>query len=178
VETRATKRILGVFVALVLAFLYIPIVVISLYAFNDSNVQSWPRPRSPSTVPLDDPQRGHADGAQDLARGCDARDNDRARPRLAGGVRRAPLPLLRPRVRVVPVRLPIALPGIITGMALSSYFTYWAGISASRRSSSGHATFCVVIVYNNVLARLRRVPGSLAEASMTSARTASRPSGS
>jgi len=33
----------------VLAFLYIPIVVISLYAFNDSNVQSWPRPRSPST---------------------------------------------------------------------------------------------------------------------------------
>ena len=41
-ETRATRIALGVWVALVLAFLYIPIVVICLYAFNKSNVQSWP----------------------------------------------------------------------------------------------------------------------------------------
>jgi putative spermidine/putrescine transport system permease protein len=62
--------------------------------------------------------------------------------------------------------LPIALPGIITGMALSSYFTWW-GINLSFWTIViGHATFCVVVVYNNVLARLRRVPGSLTEASM------------
>src|SRR6185312_15240264 len=41
-ETRSTKIALGVWVALVLAFLYIPIGVICLYAFNSSNVQSWP----------------------------------------------------------------------------------------------------------------------------------------
>src|SRR3954447_1887126 len=41
-ETRATRIALGVWVALVLAFLYIPIGVICLYAFNSSNVQSWP----------------------------------------------------------------------------------------------------------------------------------------
>src|SRR5437764_14339468 len=41
-ETRATRIGLGVWVALVLAFLYVPIVVICFYAFNSSNVQSWP----------------------------------------------------------------------------------------------------------------------------------------
>ena len=41
-ETRATRIGLGVWVALVLAFLYVPIVVICLYAFNPSNIQSWP----------------------------------------------------------------------------------------------------------------------------------------
>jgi len=62
--------------------------------------------------------------------------------------------------------LPIALPGIITGMALNSYFTYWGINFALTTIVIGHATFCVVVVYNNVLARLRRVPGSLSEASM------------
>src|SRR5919201_1437599 len=62
--------------------------------------------------------------------------------------------------------LPIALPGIITGMALNSFFTF-AGWSLSYWTIVvGHATFCVVIVYNNVLARLRRTQTSLTEASM------------
>ncbi len=62
--------------------------------------------------------------------------------------------------------LPIALPGIITGLALL------AGIRAAGLEPSfwtivaGHATFCVVVVYNNVIARLRRSSGSLLEASM------------
>jgi putative spermidine/putrescine transport system permease protein len=62
--------------------------------------------------------------------------------------------------------LPIALPGIVTGIALRSAmnlvsipFSFWTVVV-------GHATFCVVVVYNNVLARLRRTPASLAEASM------------
>src|ERR671936_2843452 len=62
--------------------------------------------------------------------------------------------------------LPIALPGIITGMALNSFFTF-AGWSLSYWTIVvGHATFCVVFVHNNVLARLRRTQTSLTEASM------------
>ena len=61
--------------------------------------------------------------------------------------------------------LPLALPGIITGIALNSAFNF-AGINLSLLTIIiGHATFCIVVVYNNVLARLRRVSGSLYEAS-------------
>jgi putative spermidine/putrescine transport system permease protein len=62
--------------------------------------------------------------------------------------------------------LPIALPGIVTGIALRSAtglmdipFSYWTIVI-------GHATFCIVVVYNNVLARFRRTSWSLVEASM------------
>src|SRR6516165_12637881 len=62
--------------------------------------------------------------------------------------------------------LPLALPGIITGIALNSTFS-WAGINLSLYTIIiGHATFCLVIVYNNVIARLRRAGGSQVEASM------------
>lgn len=62
--------------------------------------------------------------------------------------------------------LPIALPGIVTGIALRSAmslgglpFSFWTIVI-------GHATFCIVVVYNNVLARLRRTARSQLEASM------------
>src|SRR5690349_18437435 len=62
--------------------------------------------------------------------------------------------------------LPLALPGIVTGIALRTAigslnipFSYWTIVI-------GHATFCVVVVYNNVLARFRRMSGSQIEASM------------
>jgi putative spermidine/putrescine transport system permease protein len=62
--------------------------------------------------------------------------------------------------------LPLALPGIVTGIALRSSinvlgidFSFWTIVA-------GHATFCIVVVYNNVLARLRRTSGSIIEASM------------
>ena len=64
------------------------------------------------------------------------------------------------------VILPIALPGIITGIALRSAFnladipfSFWTIVL-------GHATFCIVVVYNNAVARFRRTSGSLIEASM------------
>src|SRR5262249_23772746 len=62
--------------------------------------------------------------------------------------------------------LPIALPGIITGMALNSYFTYFGQTFGLWTIVVGHATFWIVIVFNNVVARLRRMPTSLTEASM------------
>ena len=64
------------------------------------------------------------------------------------------------------VILPIALPGIITGIALRSAmglaeipFSFWTIVV-------GHATFCIVVVYNNAIARFRRLSGNLIEASM------------
>lgn len=62
--------------------------------------------------------------------------------------------------------LPIALPGIITGIALRSAFNI-ADIPFSVWTIIlGHATFCVVVVYNNAVARFRRTSTSLVEASM------------
>jgi putative spermidine/putrescine transport system permease protein len=64
------------------------------------------------------------------------------------------------------VILPIALPGIITGISLRSAFnladipfSFWTIVL-------GHATFCIVVVYNNAVARFRRTSGNLIEASM------------
>jgi putative spermidine/putrescine transport system permease protein len=64
------------------------------------------------------------------------------------------------------VVLPIALPGVVTGLALSNTFTQVLGVDLSLLTViAGHATFCIVVVYNNVIARLRRVSGNLEEAS-------------
>ncbi len=64
------------------------------------------------------------------------------------------------------VILPIALPGIVTGVALSNTFTQVLGIPLSLFTVIvGHATFCIVVVYNNVVARLRRISTSFEEAS-------------
>src|SRR5262249_61030548 len=62
--------------------------------------------------------------------------------------------------------LPIALPGIVTGLALNSFFTFASVRLSLWTIVVGHATFCIVMVFNNLIARLRRTPGSLAEASM------------
>lgn len=65
------------------------------------------------------------------------------------------------------VILPISLPGVVTGIALNNAFTKQLGISTGLLTIViGHATFCIVIVYNNAIARLRRMGTSLQEASM------------
>jgi putative spermidine/putrescine transport system permease protein len=62
--------------------------------------------------------------------------------------------------------LPIALPGIITGISLRSAFDIMGIPFSTWTIVLGHATFCMVVVYNNALARFRRVSGSMIEASM------------
>jgi putative spermidine/putrescine transport system permease protein len=64
------------------------------------------------------------------------------------------------------VILPIALPGIITGMSLRSAFAIADIPFSTFTIVLGHATFCIVIVYNNAVARFRRMSGSVIEASM------------
>jgi putative spermidine/putrescine transport system permease protein len=62
--------------------------------------------------------------------------------------------------------LPIALPGIVTGIALNNVFTNFFGKLTFFTIVIGHATFCIVVVFNNVAARYRRLGVNLQEASM------------
>ena len=64
------------------------------------------------------------------------------------------------------VILPIALPGIITGISLRSAFSLWGIPFSFWTIVLGHATFCIVVVYNNAVARFRRTSTSLIEAAM------------
>ena len=166
-ESKGTRIALGVWVALVLTFLYIPIGLICLYAFNASNIQSWPIPGL--TLKWFSPAIHNGDMQTalwlSLKAGALATVVALALGTMASfGVHRFRF-FGRESISFLLV-LPIALPGIITGMALNSYFTYWKLNFGLLTVVIGHATFCVVVVYNNVVARLRRVPGSLTEASM------------
>jgi putative spermidine/putrescine transport system permease protein len=167
VEARRTKIILGIWVALVLAFLYVPIALICLYAFNKSNVQSWPIPGL--TTRWFSPAIHNPDVQSALWLSLKAGALATAVALVLGtaasfGVHR--FRFFGRELISFALVLPIALPGIITGMALNSYFSFWKVNFSLWTIVVGHATFCVVVVYNNVLARLRRVPGSLTEASM------------
>ena len=166
-EGRATRVALRIWVALVLAFLFVPIVIIVLYAFNPSNIQSWPIPglslkwfaltwRNPEirAALLLSVKAGLAATAIAMLLGSAA----------AFAVHR--FRFFGREVVSFVVVLPLALPGIITGMALNAFFAF-NGLNLSLWTIViGHATFCIVIVYNNVLARLRRTAPSLVEASM------------
>src|SRR5262249_54157828 len=167
VESRATRVTLALWVAFVLVFLYVPIAIICLYAFNASNVQSWPI--SGLTTKWFSPAIHNPDMQEalwlSLKAGLIATFVALVLGSMAAfGVHRFRF-FGRESISFLLV-LPIALPGIITGMALNSFFVFWGTSFGLWTIVIGHATFCVVIVYNNVVARLRRVPGSLTEASM------------
>jgi putative spermidine/putrescine transport system permease protein len=166
VETQRTKLALGVWTGLVVLFLWLPLVLIMVYAFNASNVQSWP-------IPGFTTKWFHAAWQADEVRQAIWLSVKAAL--LATGVAlvlgtAAAFAIARFRffgregVSFLLV-LPIALPGILTGMALNSFFVFRHWDLSLRTIVVGHATFCVVLVYNNVLARLRRSSPSLLEAS-------------
>jgi putative spermidine/putrescine transport system permease protein len=165
VTTRGTRISLAVWSALVIAFLWIPIVIIALYAFNGSTLQGWPI--SNWTLHwFGVAWHSDARGAFELSLKVGAITT--AIALVLGTMASAAVARYRffgrEAVSFLLV-LPLALPGIITGMALSSFFTF-AGIPVSIWTIViGHATFCVVVVYNNVVARLRRSSNSLVEAS-------------
>jgi putative spermidine/putrescine transport system permease protein len=165
VEQRATRIALGVWSALVVLFLWLPLALIILYAFNKSNVQSWPIPaytthwfRAAWTAEVRTSlwlsvRVGLIATGIALLLGSAAAFGV-ARFRFFG----------REAVSFLLV-LPIALPGIVTGIALNSAFVAGSINLSQWTIVVGHATFCVVVVYNNVLARLRRASPSLIEAS-------------
>ncbi|WP_102226595.1 ABC transporter permease [Acidimangrovimonas sediminis] len=166
-ERRSTRVMLAIWTVLVLVFLFGPILLIAVYAFNASNVQGWPiHGFSLQWFP-----KTWANAEVRAALWLSIRAGLVATTIAVALGTCAAFAVHRGRWRgretlSFAVVLPIALPGIITGMALNSFFVFWHLPLSYWTIVIGHATFCIVIVYNNVLARLRRVPGSLAEASM------------
>jgi len=158
---------LRIAVGAALAFIYVPLIVIAIYAFNASTSVAWP----PEGLTLDWFGRAfHNTGARD------ALENSLKAGIAATGVALvlgtlASLAVARYRffgreTISFLVILPIALPGIVTGIALNSTFTQVLGIELSLFTIIvGHATFCIVVIYNNVVARLRRTARSYEEAS-------------
>jgi putative spermidine/putrescine transport system permease protein len=165
--SRRAQLALRGFVALGMAFIYVPLIVIGIYAFNSSRILKWPPPglttqwftqafesESVREALLTSVEVGLVATTVALLLGSLAA--------LAVGRFRF---FGRETVSFL-VILPIALPGIVTGVALSNTFTQVLGTSLALWTVIvGHATFCIVVVYNNVIARLRRTSGSFAEAS-------------
>jgi putative spermidine/putrescine transport system permease protein len=165
-ETRATRISLAAWSGLVIAFLWIPLVLIAVYAFNSSNIQSWPIPGW--TLHWFRVAWHNQEARQALLLSVKVGAATTGIALVLGSMAAAAIARFRffgrESVSFLLV-LPIALPGIITGMALNSFYVF-AGLGFTMWTIViGHATFCVVVVYNNVLARLRRMSGSLVEAS-------------
>jgi putative spermidine/putrescine transport system permease protein len=170
-ESRVARVFIRIASLLALAFLYAPIVIVFIYAFNRSTDQSWP-PALWSTrwfhVAFTDPELRSA-----LASSLKAATGATLIALVLGGFAAFAVHRFkffgRNTISFVLV-LPIALPGIVTAIALSSAIDYGHQLFGLNFGLAtiiiGHATFCVVVVYNNVVARLRRTPTSLMEASM------------
>ena len=166
-EPLPVRIALRVATVLVMLFLYLPLAVIVLYAFSASKIPCWPITNYSThwfRLAWDDP----------FAR--DALVNS-----FSVGFRAAALALVlgtcvafalsrfrffgQNAISLLFV-LPIALPGIVTGMALLSAISYLNIQPSLWTVVAGHATFCIVVVFNNAVARLRRTSTSFEEASM------------
>ena len=155
---------------LTLAFLYLPLLVIGLYAFNERRVQTWPIPG----LTLEWFEKAfHNPGVRDALETS-----------LKAALGATLLALVLGTLAAIAVSryrffgretisflviLPIALPGIVTGMALNATFRevlepFGLGLGLFT-VIVGHATFCIVVVFNNVVARMRRTSRSFEEAS-------------
>lgn len=150
----------------ILGFLFIPIFIIVLYAFSAAPIPAWPLTGFAvhwfADTWNDDEVR------QSLALSVEVAAVATAIAILLGTLAAMAVARMRAFGREVVsfvAVLPIALPGILTGMALASYFAFWSINLSYWTIVAGHASFCTVIVYNNVIARLRRLPRSLTEAS-------------
>jgi putative spermidine/putrescine transport system permease protein len=166
-EGRLGRWGLGLWTLLVVTFLWFPLLIILVYAFNTSNIQSWPIPGFTThwfRVAWEDQEARSALLLSLKAALCATGVALVLGTMAAVGVARFRF-FGREAVSFLLV-LPLALPGVITGIALSSFYTFWGVPFSLWTIVIGHATFCVVIVYNNVIARLRRTSPSLIEASM------------
>jgi putative spermidine/putrescine transport system permease protein len=165
--SRPARIALAAFMALGLAVIYVPLLLVLLNSFNTSRTFSWP----PSGFTTTWWSAAFSETG--------VRDAVRSSVEVALGATAVALVLGtmaafavsryrffgREAVGFVLV-LPIALPGIVTGIALNSAFVAGEVPFGYLTVIVGHATFCVVVVYNNVLARLRRTGTSLEDASM------------
>ena len=165
-ETRGTRIVLWAWAGLIFLFLWTPLAIMGVYAFNSSNIQSWPIAGFTTkwfSQAWDDPEVRDALWLS-LRAGLLATAVALILGSLAAfGLSRAKF-FGRDSISFLLV-LPIALPGVITGIALQTSFVTLGVDFGLLTIVVGHATFCVVIAYNNVIARLRRLPRSPEEAS-------------
>ena len=165
-ESPFVRAMLRIGTWVVLGFLYLPLVILAIYAFNPSRALAWPPP------------------GLTLHWFADAASNPAVREAflnsiIAGSAATAIALVLGTLASLAVQRfsffgrdtiafalvLPIALPGVITGIALQTTFKTMGLSFGLMTIVVGHATFCVVIAYNNVVARLRRLPRTPEEAS-------------
>jgi putative spermidine/putrescine transport system permease protein len=165
---RTSRALLWTALGLGLAVIYFPLLVVLLNSFNADTTFGWP----PSRFTLEWWSRASSnEGAlHALWTSVEAGLAATAIALLLGTMAafalqryrffgRNPVSLL--------IILPIALPGIVTGIALNNAFRTILGIDLGLLTAIiAHATFCIVVVFNNVVARLRRMGGNLEEASM------------
>jgi putative spermidine/putrescine transport system permease protein len=170
-ESRAARLAIKIGTGVTLLFLYAPLVVLGVYAFNKSITRAWPpdlwTTRWFSAAAHDPDLPSALTGSFEAAIGAT----------LAALVLGSLAAFAVHRFRFFGREalsfafvLPIALPGIVTAIALSSAIDFGHELFGLTFSVwtivIGHTTFCIVVVFNNVIARLRRTPTSLVEASM------------
>jgi putative spermidine/putrescine transport system permease protein len=170
-ESRTARIFLRLGAGATLVFIYFPLVVIAIYAFNENISQTWPIEHYTTkwfSVAWHNPDVRAA-----LWLSMKAAFGATVIALVLGTL--AALAVSRSRffgreIISFLVILPIALPGIVTGLALQATILNVLdpiGISFSIWTIViGHATFCIVVLYNNAVARMRRISGNLDEASM------------
>ena len=150
---------------LVYGFLYLPLVILVLYSFDKSAINGWPIQGWSLAwyrqIGLDDAMVGAVWNSVSVALRAVAIAV------VLGTL--AALAIHRYRfpgkgVFLFVATLPIVLPGVVTGIAMLLFFSFFSVQLSLWTVLVGHATFCIVLVLNNVLARLVRVPGELEEA--------------
>ena len=163
---RLSRIGLRIATGLVLGFIYLPLAIVCIYAFNASGTSAWPP--SGFTLTWFGEAARNTGLQQAFLTSIACAMGATLLALLLGGL--ASLAVARYRwfgretISFV-ILLPIALPGIVTGMALSTTFASLDIKLGILTVIVGHATFCVVLVFNNAIARLRRTSASFEEAS-------------
>lgn len=164
--SRGTKILLGLFALIAGAFIYVPLAIILINSFSVDKSLTWP----PSGYTTEwwgkaavNPGVREALVTSILVALCATAIAIVLGLLIALAISRYRF-FGRESISLLIV-LPIALPGIVTGIALNNVFTSYLGGLTLITLIVAHATFCMVVVYNNVLARLRRMGGSVEEAS-------------
>ncbi|GAB3587333.1 ABC transporter permease [Amycolatopsis endophytica] len=166
--SKKTKYLLLAALVLGLAVIYLPLLVVLLNSFNSDTTFGWP----PSGFTLEwwgraAENQGVLDAlVTSLEAGLAATAIALALGMMAAFALQRYRFFGKDTVSLL-IILPIALPGIVTGIALNNAFRTILGIDLGLFTAIvAHATFCIVVVFNNVVARLRRMGGNLEEASM------------
>jgi putative spermidine/putrescine transport system permease protein len=166
-EGRMTRIVLRVATALVVAFLYLPLIILAIYAFNPSRLQAWPP--TGFTLHWFEEAAANPGVVQAVVNSLVVATAATVIALVLGTLAALAVQRYsffgRQTISFFLV-LPIALPGVVTGIALRTTFVTFGVEFGLFTIVVGHATFCVVIAYNNVVARLRRLPRSPEEASL------------